>query len=739
MPNNLGQVPKGAMPLKFSPSMREVLLKNNLDFRMYHDPRTGQFFIDARGVGRTDFGRVVREITPQQADLLSRYGYNSTDRKVYNMVKHLLPEATLPQELEMARNARNNPWHWSPVNMYGSPLGPDHRSRLNPTMPRAPFWRNRPSGPGDRVAPGSMPHYSIRDGRVLPTTGVFARRTPVAAAAPAQLDVLANAGIQVKLQKPEPPERIQGKGLQWSKEVTSPVYFTTEKLQEVLSSHGIDIDAKEKTLTIRSSGVRADLRYKLTDEQLAKLMNPRLLPSEGGVSLEERLKVINDRIAHDFKEPVTKEMLKSKNLIDIHVKDEVREEVEKPLLDYERQEALEKARLEAEQKAKEQYMAEEGRIRRDERAVSGREVTALLGGAFFNEATHGREAVVTEIRVDPPKKLREQDKADSQKVYDNLKQAVKGYEQKVADLKREAKDISRQLEGNPANREELERRLNEVNAKVRGLQNDIEFDRKWMEYHKDIDSHQDSNYTMRAVINGEEYARIISKSDYEKFMRYDDAHRLKLFAELCDKVKIGDAPVMEQGKPYDIVTLADGRMMTREELKVTYAIDRAAYGEDLRQMAPDRGFFREGKHGREVNVRQVSVEPSREGKFQMTAVINGQSVSLEISQKQYDKFLAVDDYQRMRMVSKVFDEFDMKVRPSDRMAMASVSLGTAAADDMYMAHKPSYKPSVFVSHMEGAAQKPADIAMAKFEQASEQQESAAQAQSQSTGQGRSMG
>jgi hypothetical protein len=116
-------------------------------------------------------------------------------------------------------------------------------------------------------------------------------------------------------------------------------------------------------------------------------------------------------------------------------------------------------------------------------------------------------------------------------------------------------------------------------------------------------------------------------------------------------------------------------------------------------MAPDRGFFREGKHGREVDVAQVSVEPSREGKFRMTAVINGQAVSHEISQKQYDKFLAVDDYQRMRMVSKVFDEFDMKVRASSRMGLDEVSLGArmAVSDDMYTAHKPAYEPSVFTT------------------------------------------
>ena len=52
-----------------------------------------------------------------------------------------------------------------------------------------------------------------------------------------------------------------------------------------------------------------------------------------------------------------------------------------------------------------------------------------------------------------------------------------------------------------------------------------------------------------------------------------------------------------------------------------------------------------------------------EGKYTMTAIINGESITHEISQKQYDKFLAVDDYHRMKLFSKIFNEVDMKTRP----------------------------------------------------------------------------
>lgn len=56
----------------------------------------------------------------------------------------------------------------------------------------------------------------------------------------------------------------------------------------------------------------------------------------------------------------------------------------------------------------------------------------------------------------------------------------------------------------------------------------------------------------------------------------------------------------------------------------------------------------------------------------MTAIINGESISHEISQKQYDKFMAVDDYHRMKLFSNIFKEVDMKSRPE-----ASTGLGIA--------------------------------------------------------------
>ena len=72
----------------------------------------------------------------------------------------------------------------------------------------------------------------------------------------------------------------------------------------------------------------------------------------------------------------------------------------------------------------------------------------------------------------------------------------------------------------------------------------------------------------------------------------------------------------------------------------------------------------------------------------MSAVINGEVVTHEINKKQYDKFMAVDDYQRQRMMSKIFHEVDMKTRPEMRQGFnlgAFLGAGlTAISDATYL-------------------------------------------------------
>lgn len=113
-----------------------------------------------------------------------------------------------------------------------------------------------------------------------------------------------------------------------------------------------------------------------------------------------------------------------------------------------------------------------------------------------------------------------------------------------------------------------------------------------------------------------------------------------------------------------------------EEILPPLTEGASVHGEDLQQEAGNKGWYREGAHGREVHVGEIRVEPilpestvqSAEVKYRMTAVINGEAVSHEITAKQYDKFLAIDDEHRMKLFAKVFPEVDIKRIPQeDRM------------------------------------------------------------------------
>ena len=154
-------------------------------------------------------------------------------------------------------------------------------------------------------------------------------------------------------------------------------------------------------------------------------------------------------------------------------------------------------------------------------------------------------------------------------------------------------------------------------------------------------------------------------------------------------------------------------------------------GQDLDE---SKGWFREGKHGREVTVGEIRVEPAeQEGKYRMTAIINGERVSHEITQKQYDKFMAVDDYHRMKLFSKIFGEVDMKDRTSlgTKIGAALLAgLGVAAEVGSEL-HRPHGVPVVIVDHHHGAVpprpyfkpgvDTPMDVAARNFEAAMNQE------------------
>ena len=239
-----------------------------------------------------------------------------------------------------------------------------------------------------------------------------------------------------------------------------------------------------------------------------------------------------------------------------------------------------------------------------------------------------------------------------------------------------------------------------------------------------VDKTVGNTYVMAAEINGRSVAHAISAKEYQKFLDLDDKHRLKMFDKLFSEVEIKSA----QGRSlYDDDMYIDydrQRVVHQEEADIAHATSNKVDGATLHGFNERQGFYRERAHGREVEVRDIHVEPQEGGKYKMTAIINGQAISHEISQKQYDKFLAVDDYHRMLLFSKIFNEVDIKTRPGEghnigaALLAALVVTGEVVADSMATGH--GSRPEIYQSHIgpsvysKPGVVSPADVAAANF-------------------------
>lgn len=159
-------------------------------------------------------------------------------------------------------------------------------------------------------------------------------------------------------------------------------------------------------------------------------------------------------------------------------------------------------------------------------------------------------------------------------------------------------------------------------------------------------------------------------------------------------------------------------------------IGTAVDGRDLQFLKENKGWYREEKHGREVEVSEIAVHPAETaGMYRMTAVIDGQVISHEISQKDYDKFLAVDDYHRMKLFSKIFSEVDMKTRPEAQMGLgvkifAALTAGAVVAGDVvHGLNHHHHAPELYCERFSGfprpyfkpGVDTPRDVAIRNFE------------------------
>ena len=146
----------------------------------------------------------------------------------------------------------------------------------------------------------------------------------------------------------------------------------------------------------------------------------------------------------------------------------------------------------------------------------------------------------------------------------------------------------------------------------------------------------------------------------------------------------------------------------REQTKINLLGDAYVNGDSLENLKASKEWKRSGEHGRDTQVEDIVVEKLKdakgqeiEGKYKMTAVIDGNVFSHEITEKQYNKFMTVNNLQRMKLFDKIFPEVEMKTKPENRFnlgaaLLAAVTTGvgvTAIASEP----RPHHNPVVFES------------------------------------------
>lgn len=170
-----------------------------------------------------------------------------------------------------------------------------------------------------------------------------------------------------------------------------------------------------------------------------------------------------------------------------------------------------------------------------------------------------------------------------------------------------------------------------------------------------------------------------------------------------------EKPSVTEGKVVHYGNEAINLNDLRNAAKINLMGDAGVNGESLNNLKESKEWKRSGEHGRATTIGDISVERLKdeqgkviEGKYKMSAVIDGNVISHEINQKDFNKFLAVNDYQRMKLFDKIFPEVEMKTKPGHGFnlgaaILAAITTGLDVAAGLSMAAPPRPKPDFYES------------------------------------------
>lgn len=402
--------------MDLQPELQDILIRNGMQAHIVGSSNGFQLVVQGH-----DSPVLSYNISKKQLEALTDWGTNFSNKKAYNTFTSLVAsDFDMPKNFVHARNANgrvamglhgyrigvgeygrqtmNMPFHhghgWQgscmgrPVPFLGwTPRQQDgfHMRRIGGELyyPGAPMVPNRPDG---RMKPGELQNGSY---------GFYYKGTQATTPQRAQ-DVLKD--LQTVIQPVATVPREQKPATPYNEAITSKVYFSNDKWQDILASHGIIIDEKAKMVTIQSAASPADLQYTLTEEELKALTNNSIKD----VSIDKRLSVLDGVIGEDFKEGITMEMLNSNKSLNIQLSDKAMSEIntqlgigtpqqanaQQPILEVGENQGTIHPELEA---------LAQGGIRMD-----GNDLEYIdENKGWFREGRHGREVSVDEIRVEP--------------------------------------------------------------------------------------------------------------------------------------------------------------------------------------------------------------------------------------------------------------------------------------------------------------------------------------------------
>ena len=532
-----------------------------------------------------------------------------------------------------------------------------------------------------------------------------------------------------------------------------PGQFTHERFEQCLKSHGIVIDSASSTLTVRASGSDIQMTYPLRKEELGKLQSDSLkLPT-----VESRLNLINMITSKDFRDPITLEGLNSSEPITIRLKPSVEERIKYNSL------------LDAGFYVKPPVDSDKGKeaIPYDDLIKSQKK----FSGERFEKCllTHGIEIdkEANKLIVNSSEANRKYDYHLSPKEIDSL--LSDSLEKSPLDRRLDLLNITLARDFyTPVTMESLN---SKETLSIR-LRSDVENERGWKNQEEQGQNGIKETVAVRSTDRPIAYTELISSSEQFTHKKFDlclESHgivvdaasssvtvqsansdkamtyhlppeQMKLLqsdslkeVSLDDRLQLLNQTIGKDFYPEISIDTLNSKdlfsaqtrttLFKADELQIN-ASETVAFhmnGNVLSELNKKKAWYREGGEGEQVQVDDIMVSKDSEGKYKMTAVINGESITHEISQKQFEKFSAIDEYHRLKLFSKIFDEVDMKTMPGKGInLLAAVSAGLAVARDL--ASGPKYGPAIYEEcysrphvYFKPGVDSPQDLASRAFE------------------------